>query len=277
MRTDTPQTIRLADYRRPDFAIPATELDFDLAPNATRVKARLTLERQGAADAPLVLMGERLKPISVAIDGVAVTDYTVTGETLTIAHVPDRFVLETEVEINPADNKYLEGLYMSSGRYCTQCEAEGFRKITWYLDRPDTMSKFRVRVTAPKAGFPHLLSNGNLVETGDLPGGKHFAQWEDPFNKPCYLFALVAGELDVLEDSFTTASGREVVLKIYVDTGMRDRAAYAMDALKRSMKWDEEVYGREYDLDLFMIVAVRDFNFGAMENKGLNIFNASLL
>ncbi|HTN41836.1 MAG TPA: aminopeptidase N, partial [Asticcacaulis sp.] len=160
---------------------------------------------------------------------------------------------------------------------CTQCEAEGFRKITYYLDRPDSLSKYRVRIEAPKAGFPHLLSNGNLLEKGDLPEDKHYALWEDPFFKPCYLFALVAGELDVLEDSTATASGRTVELKIYVDTGMRDRATYAMDALKRSMTWDEEVYGREYDLDLFMIVAVRDFNFGAMENKGLNVFNASLL
>ncbi|ESQ88634.1 aminopeptidase N [Asticcacaulis sp. AC460] len=277
MRTEQPPVIRLADYKRPDFLIPTTELTFDLAPTATRVRARLTLQRQGAADAPLVLMGERLKLISVAVDGQAVSDYTVTDETLTIGSVPDRFVLETEVEINPSDNKTLEGLYMSSGRYCSQCEAEGFRKITYYLDRPDSMSKYRVRVQAPKAGFSHLLSNGNLIETGDLDDGRHFAQWEDPFNKPAYLFALVAGELDVLEDSFTTVSGREVALRIYVDTGMRDRAAYAMDALKRSMKWDEEAYGREYDLDLFMIVAVRDFNFGAMENKGLNIFNASLL
>ncbi|EGF91281.1 aminopeptidase N [Asticcacaulis biprosthecium C19] len=277
MRTEQPPVIRLADYKRPDFLIPTTELTFDLAPTATRVKARLTLQRQGAADAPLVLMGERLKLISVAIDGQAVTDYTVTDETLTIAAVPDRFVLDTEIEINPSDNKTLEGLYMSSGRYCSQCEAEGFRKITYYLDRPDSMSKYRVRIEAPKAGLPHLLSNGNLIETGELGNGRHFAQWEDPFNKPAYLFALVAGELDVLEDSFTTVSGREVALRIYVDTGMRDRAVYAMDALKRSMRWDEEAYGREYDLDLFMIVAVRDFNFGAMENKGLNIFNASLL
>ncbi len=276
MRTDTPQPIKLSDYKAPDFLIPATELAFDLAPEATRVKARLTIKRQGAKDAPLVLMGERLKLISVAIDGQPV-DYTTTDETMTIASVPDQFVLETEVEIDPLNNKTLEGLYMSSGRYCTQCEAEGFRKITYYLDRPDSLSKYRVRIEAPKAGFPHLLSNGNLLEKGDLDNGKHYALWEDPFFKPCYLFALVAGELDVLEDSTVTMSGRTVDLKIYVDTGMRDRAAYAMDALKRSMKWDEEVYGREYDLDLFMIVAVRDFNFGAMENKGLNVFNASLL
>jgi aminopeptidase N len=276
MRTDTPQPIQLSDYKAPDFLIPATELAFDLAPEATRVRARLTITRQGPADAPLVLMGERLKLISVAIDGQPV-DYTTTDETLTIANVPDQFTLETEVEINPLNNNTLEGLYMSSGRYCTQCEAEGFRKITYYLDRPDSLSKYRIRIEAAKDSFPHLLSNGNLLEKGELPDGRHYALWEDPFFKPCYLFALVAGELDVLEDSTVTLSGRTVELKIYVDTGMRDRAVYAMDALKRSMKWDEDVYGREYDLDLFMIVAVRDFNFGAMENKGLNVFNASLL
>ncbi len=277
MRTDTPQPIRLSDYKAPEFRIPEVELDFALAPETTRVKTRLTIERQ--ASGPLVLMGERLKLISASIDGKALSDadYQLTAETLTIADVPDRFVLESEVEINPSDNKTLEGLYMSSGRYATQCEAEGFRKITYFLDRPDVLSKYSVRIEAPRDKFPYLLSNGNLIETGDLPEGRHFAQWEDPFFKPCYLFALVAGELDVLEDTFTTMSGRSVALKIYVDTGMKARAGYAMDALKRSMKWDEDVYGREYDLDLFMIVAVRDFNFGAMENKGLNIFNASLL
>ncbi|HEX7798923.1 MAG TPA: aminopeptidase N [Asticcacaulis sp.] len=279
MRTDTPQPIRLADYRAPDFRIPSIALSFDLHPTQTRVKARLGVERQGAKDAPLVLMGERLKLISVALDGRTLSDdaYVLTDETLSIADVPDAFTLETEVEIDPSNNKTLEGLYMSSGRFCTQCEAEGFRKITYAFDRPDSLSKYRVRIEAPKAGFPHLLSNGNLIGQGDLPGDRHFAQWEDPFFKPCYLFALVAGELDVLEDRFVTVSGRAVDLRIYVDTGMRARAAYAMDALKRAMKWDEDAYGREYDLDLFMIVAVRDFNFGAMENKGLNIFNASLL
>ncbi len=280
MRTDTPQPVRLSDYKAPDFRITQTELDFALAPETTRVKAKLHIERQGAAAAPLVLMGERLKLIGLSVDGNIMNaegDYELTDETLTIPHVPDRFTLETEVEINPSANRTLEGLYMSSGRYCTQCEAEGFRKITYFLDRPDVLSRFNVRIEAPKDKFPYLLSNGNLLETGDLPGGKHFARWEDPFFKPCYLFALVAGEPDVFEDSFVTMSGRTIELKIYVDTGMRDRAAYAMDALKRSMQWDEEAYGREYDLDLFMIVAVRDFNFGAMENKGLNVFNASLL
>jgi len=214
----------------------------------------------------------------VAIDGLPIgpSGRTIDDEGLTIEGVPDAFVLETEVEIDPSANKALMGLYMSGGRFCTQCEAQGFRTITWFPDRPDVLSRFTVRIEADQA-FHHLLSNGNLVESGKLPKGRHFAVWNDPFPKPCYLFALVAGELDVLEDSLVTMSGREVVLRIFVDPGQSARAAYAMDALKRSMLWDEEAFGREYDLDLFMIVAVRDFNFGAMENKGLNIFNSSLL
>ncbi len=279
MRTDTPQPVRLADYTPPAFAIDRVDLDFDLEPSATRVKARLEVRRTGGADAPLVLDGVRLKLVSAAVDGKALAPaaYTLTPETLTIPNVPDAFVLETEVQIDPKANTYLEGLYMSGGRFCTQCEAEGFRKITYWPDRPDVLSRFTVRMAADKAAFPRLLSNGNLMETGDLPGGRHYAVWNDPFPKPCYLFALVAGELDVLEDSFVTMTGRTVQLRIYVDPGQAARAEYAMGALKRSMKWDEEAFGREYDLDLFMIVAVRDFNFGAMENKGLNVFNSSLL
>src|SRR5262249_52581539 len=167
--------------------------------------------------------------------------------------------------------------YMSAGRFCTQCEAEGFRKITWYPDRPDVLSRFTVRIEADRGAYPRLLSNGNLTQSGQLADGRHFAVWNDPFPKPCYLFALVAGELDELADQFATMNGRTVELRIYVDAGMAARATYAMDSLKRAMRWDEQAYGREYDLDLFMIVAVRDFNFGAMENKGLNIFNSSLL
>jgi aminopeptidase N len=279
MRTDLPQPIRLAEYRPPAYLIDTVSLDFQLEPAATRVKARLTIRRDGDHAEPLRLDGVRLKPVSVAIDGRVLDagEYQITPEDLTIANVPAAFVLETEVEIDPAANTFLEGLYMSAGRFCTQCEAEGFRKITWFADRPDVLARYTVRMEADKAAYPRLLSNGNLVEAGDLDGGRHFAIWNDPFPKPCYLFALVAGELDVLEDQITTMSGRKVDLRIYVDTGMADRAAYAMDSLKRAMKWDEEAFGREYDLDLFMIVAVRDFNFGAMENKGLNIFNASLL
>ncbi|MDB5442636.1 MAG: pepN, partial [Phenylobacterium sp.] len=278
MRTETPEPIRLADYSPPAFLIDEVSLAFDLAPNTTRVKARLNVRRNGASGEALKLNGERLKLISVAIDGrtLVEAERSVDAEFLTIPNLPDAFVLETEVEIDPQNNKALEGLYMSGGRFCTQCEAEGFRKITYWPDRPDVLSRFTVRIEADKA-FAHLLSNGNLVEAGDLAGGRHYAVWNDPFPKPCYLFALVAGELDVLEDRLVTMSGRTVDLRIFVDTGMAPRAAYAMDALKRSMKWDEETFGREYDLDLFMIVAVRDFNFGAMENKGLNIFNSSLL
>ena len=278
MRTDTPQPIRLSDYRPPAFLIDEVHLAFDLAANATRVRARLTVRRNGEHSEPLVLNGERLKPISVAVDGrvLAEAERTFDDEFLTVPGVPDAFVLETEVEIDPEANKALDGLYMSGGRFCTQCEAEGFRKITWYPDRPDVLSRFTVRIEADNS-FQRLLSNGNLMQSGDLPGGRHFAVWNDPFPKPCYLFALVAGELDELADKLVTMTGRTVDLKIYVDPGMAPRAAYAMDALKRSMKWDEEAFGREYDLDLFMIVAVRDFNFGAMENKGLNIFNSSLL
>jgi len=278
MRTDTPQPIHLGDYREPDFLLDEVSLDFALAPNATRVKATLAVRRNGDHDRPLAFNGERLKLISVAIDGRALgtADYEVDDEFLTIASPPAAFTLETEVEIDPEGNKALEGLYMSAGRFCTQCEAEGFRKITYFPDRPDVLARFTVRIEAEQV-FPRLLSNGNLVEAGELHGGRHFAVWNDPFPKPCYLFALVAGELDVLEDRFVTMSGRKVTLRIFVDTGMADRALYAMDSLKRSMKWDEETFGREYDLDLFMIVAVRDFNFGAMENKGLNIFNSSLL
>ncbi len=278
MRTDTPQAIRLADYRPPDFLVDDVHLTFDLKSDATRVSAKMRVRRNGEHANPLRFNGERLKPISVAIDGrmLSKSEHTIDGEFLTVAHAPDAFTLETEVEIDPLANKALDGLYMSAGRFCTQCEAEGFRKITYWPDRPDVLSRFTVRIEADKT-FHRLLANGNLMENGDLPDARHFAVWNDPFPKPCYLFALVAGELDVLEDTLVTMTGRTVDLRIYVDPGMALRAAYAMDALKRSMKWDEATFGREYDLDLFMIVAVRDFNFGAMENKGLNIFNSSLL
>jgi aminopeptidase N len=278
MRTETPQPIRLEDYRPPAFLIDEVSLDFHLEPHATRVKARLAIRRNGGHAEPLRLNGERLRGISVVLDGRALgpDEHTIDSEWLTVPDTPDVFLLETEVEIDPAANAALEGLYMSGGRYCTQCESEGFRKITWFADRPDVLARYTVRVEAPKA-FERLLSNGNLVESGDATGGRHFAVWNDPFPKPCYLFALVAGELDVLEDRFVTMSGREVTLRIFVDPGLSARAAYAMDSLKRAMRWDETTFGREYDLDLFMIVAVRDFNYGAMENKGLNVFNSALL
>ena len=282
MRTDTPQPIRLADYRPFPFAIETTRLVFDLHPSATKVRAELAVRRTSEAGGlgaeALVLNGERLKLLSIAVDGQALSanQYAVDSEHLTIHEVPDQFVLTTEVEIDPSANKALMGLYMSGGRFCTQCEAEGFRTITYFPDRPDVLSRYSVRIEAD-AKYPHLLSNGNLVEEGALGDGRYFAEWVDPFPKPSYLFALVAGALDVLTDKFTTMSGRVVDLRVFVDQGQASRAAYALDSLKRAMKWDEEVFGREYDLDLFMIVAVRDFNFGAMENKGLNIFNSSLL
>ena len=278
MRTDTPQPIRLTDYRPPAYLIDEVHLDFALDPMATRVKARLSVRRNGDHAEPLMLDGVRLKLISVAIAGEALDAgrYEVTDEHLTVRDVPAAFTLETEVEIAPEANTALEGLYMSGGRFCTQCEAEGFRKITYFPDRPDVLARYAVQIEAPGA-FHHLLSNGNLIESGALGGGRHFALWEDPFPKPCYLFALVAGELDGLAGEHVTSSGRTVQLRLYTDPGQSARAAYALDSLKRAMSWDEQVFGREYDLDLFMIVAVRDFNFGAMENKGLNIFNSSLL
>jgi len=279
MRTDVSQPIRLADYKPPAFKVETVELDFQLEPKATRVKAKLGIVRNGDHAEPLTLDGIRLRLISVALDGqpLGADRYTLGDEHLVISGAPDAFILDTEVEIDPEANTYLEGLYMSGGRFCTQCEAEGFRKITYFPDRPDVLSRFSVRLEADKAAYPRLLSNGNLIESGDVGNGRHFARWRDPFPKPCYLFALVAGELDELADQFVTMSNRKIDLRIYVDQGQSARAAYAMDALKRSMKWDEDAFGREYDLDLFMIVAVRDFNAGAMENKGLNIFNSSLL
>jgi len=278
MRTETSQAVRLADYRPFPFAIETTRLIFDLHPSQTRVRAELAVRRIGAKDEPLVLNGERLKLVSVAIDGQALSanQYALDAEHLTIPDAPDQFVLTTEVEIDPSANKALMGLYMSGGRFCTQCEAEGFRTITYFPDRPDVLSRYSVRIEADRK-FTHLLSNGNLIDSGALGDDRFFAEWEDPFPKPCYLFALVAGHLDVLADKFITMSGREVALRVFVDPGQASRAAYALDSLKRAMTWDEEAFGREYDLDLFMIVAVRDFNFGAMENKGLNIFNSSLL
>jgi len=278
MLTETPGPIRLDNYRPPAFLIDEVSLDFTLAASETRVRARLSMRRNGNHAEPLRLNGERLTSVSVALDGrpLAADAYEIDAEGLTVHAPPDVFILESEVMIHPESNHALDGLYVSAGRFCTQCEAEGFRKITWYADRPDVLARFTVRIEAPRR-FKRLLSNGNLVDSGDLPDDRHFAVWRDPFPKPCYLFALVAGELDMLEDRFLTASGRKVDLRIFVDPGMAPRAAYAMDSLKRAMRWDEQKFGLEYDLDLFMIVAVRDFNFGAMENKGLNIFNSSLL
>ncbi|HEX4117375.1 MAG TPA: aminopeptidase N [Rhizomicrobium sp.] len=278
MRTEEPRAIHLADYKAPDFHIETVHLDFALDPQATRVTAKLEIVRN-TPGVPLVLSGEELKLVSVTLDGRALSEreYRVDAKSLSIASVPDRFTLETVCEIAPAANLALEGLYQSGGMFCTQCEPEGFRRITWFLDRPDNLSIFTVRIEGAKEQYPVLLSNGNRLEAGDLGGGRHFALWHDPFPKPSYLFALVAGDLGSIHDRFTTVSGREIALAIYVEHGNEPRAHYAMGALKRSMKWDEQAYGREYDLDIFMIVAVSAFNMGAMENKGLNIFNDKVL
>jgi len=232
---------------------------------------------QAAQSSALVLDGEELELRSIKIDGRTLDshEYSVTEESLEIAHVPDSFEIECVTWIKPQDNKRLEGLYKSSSMFCTQCEAEGFRRITYYLDRPDVMSVFETRIEADKTRYPVLLSNGNEVASGALEGGRHFVSWHDPHPKPCYLFALVAGDLYCQSDVFVRASGRPVALELFVEHKNADKCDYALDALKRSMRWDEQTYGREYDLDVFMIVAVDDFNMGAMENKGLNIFNSS--
>ncbi|TIQ80516.1 aminopeptidase N, partial [Mesorhizobium sp.] len=279
MRTDTGQVFKLEDYRPTDYLIPETGLTFRLSPEATRVIAVLTVERRDgiAASVPLVLDGDGLTLSHIAIDGrtLAPTDFFATPDQLTITTPPaaSRFQLLIETELAPAHNEALMGLYRSSNVYCTQCEAEGFRRITYFLDRPDILSVYTVRIEARHHEAPLLLSNGNPAGSGELADGWHYAVWHDPFPKPSYLFALVAGALGKVADSFVTLSGRKVELGIYVEPGKEGLAGYAMDALKRSMKWDEEAFGREYDLDVFNIVAVSDFNMGAMENKGLNIFN----
>ena len=278
MRTEEPRPVRLSEYRPPDWLVETVDLHVDLHPTRTPVRATLKLKPNPAAGAPapLVLDGDGLTLVSLKIDGapVAPDHYLATPDGLTIAQPPHRpFTLEIETLVDPQANTQLSGLYRSSGNYCTQCEAEGFRRITYFPDRPDVMATYTTRIEADKTEAPVLLANGNLREAGDLPGGRHFAVWHDPWPKPAYLFALVGGKLGHIEDSFVTASGRKVALRIYVEPGKEDRAGYAMDSLKRSMRWDEQTFGREYDLDVFMIVAVSDFNMGAMENKGLNVFN----
>ena len=279
MSSTEPVATRLADYAPPAFLIDEVDLDFQLDEGRTLVRARLQVRRNPVAEpAPdLVLDGRGLDTRAVRIDGEAGSGNRVetTDETLTVRDVPDAFVLDTEVAIRPGANKSLEGLYASSGLLCTQCEAEGFRKITWFLDRPDVMARYRTRITADPERYPVLLSNGNDVARGDLDGGRHYVVWEDPHPKPAYLFALVAGRLACVEDTFTTGSGRAVTLRIHVQPHNADRCGHAMRSLKRAMRWDEDVYGLEYDLDTFMIVAVDDFNMGAMENKGLNVFNSA--
>ncbi|HGH0044755.1 TPA: aminopeptidase N [Neisseria meningitidis] len=270
------KTVRyLKDYQTPAYRILETDLHFDIAEPQTVVKSRLTVEPQRVGE-PLVLDGSA-KLLSVKINGAA-ADYMLEGETLTIADVPsERFTVEVETEILPAENKSLMGLYASAGNLFTQCEPEGFRKITFYIDRPDVMSKFTTTIVADKKRYPVLLSNGNKIDGGEYSDGRHWVKWEDPFAKPSYLFALVAGDLAVTEDYFTTMSGRNVKIEFYTAEADKPKVGFAVESLKNAMKWDETRFGLEYDLDIFMVVAVGDFNMGAMENKGLNIFNTKFV
>ncbi|BAQ74483.1 MULTISPECIES: aminopeptidase N [Pseudomonas] len=280
MRTEQPKMIYLKDYQAPEYLIDETHLTFELFEDHSLVHAQLVMRRnpaRGAGLPPLVLDGQQLELLSVSLSDqlLSASDYQLDDSHLTLHPTSASFTLDTSVKIHPESNTALEGLYKSSGMFCTQCEAEGFRKITYYLDRPDVMSKFTTTVVAEQHRYPVLLSNGNPIASGPGEDGRHWATWEDPFMKPAYLFALVAGDLWCVEDSFRTQSGRDVALRIYVEPENIDKCQHAMNSLKKSMRWDEETYGREYDLDIFMIVAVNDFNMGAMENKGLNIFNSS--
>ncbi|MCB8820029.1 aminopeptidase N [Microvirga rosea] len=279
MRPDEAHIIQLKDYRPSDFLIDRVELDVRLDPRATRVTSRLTIRPnpEGRSDAPLVLDGDDLNLRAVSLDGRALdsSEYAAGPQLLSISQPPRQpFTLVIETELDPTANTKLMGLYRSGGNYCTQCEADGFRRITYFLDRPDVLSVYTTRIEADRDEAPVLLGNGNPLESGAVEGtNRHFAVWHDPHPKPSYLFALVGGRLGHVGQSFTTMGGRNVALKVYVEPGKEDRASYALDALERSMRWDERVFGREYDLDVFNIVAVSDFNMGAMENKGLNIFN----
>ncbi|WP_318520623.1 aminopeptidase N [Photobacterium leiognathi] len=278
-QTSTQPTAKYrSDYRKPDYTITDIDLTFDLNDTKTQVTAQSKVVRMGDnADAKLVLDGDELELVSVTVNGEAWSAYAKEDGHLVLSDLPAKFDLTIVTMINPEANTALEGLYKSGGGFCTQCEAEGFRRITYYLDRPDVLARFTTKIIADKAAFPFLLSNGNRIAEGDLDHGRHWVQWQDPFPKPSYLFALVAGDFDVLRDNYTTMSGRNVELEIFVDKGNLDRADYAMTSLKNSMKWDEERFGLEYDLDIYMIVAVDFFNMGAMENKGLNVFNSKFV
>ncbi|MDR4305536.1 aminopeptidase N [Chelatococcus sambhunathii] len=278
MRAEDPRPVRLSEYRPSDFLIDEVHLDFRLDPNATQVTARLRMRPNPAGDAgaALKLDGDELKLVSVAIDGAKLDAEAldVSPESLVIANPPrGAFELEIVTEIDPEANTRLMGLYRSNRSYCTQCEAEGFRRITYFLDRPDVLAVYTTRIEGPADECPLLLSNGEMIENGPAGEGRHYAVWRDPWPKPSYLFALVAGDLGVVEDRFVTMSGRDVALKVFVEHGQEHRALHAMESIKASMKWDEEAFGREYDLGVFMVVAVSHFNMGAMENKGLNVFN----
>lgn len=273
LRTDTPVTVYRKDYTPPAFAIDHADLVLDLDPQRTIVTSTLKLQRTGAADAPLVLSGEALELIGIKLDGQPFTSYRADDDTLTLNGLPAQGTLEITAACNPAANTTLSGLYVSNGNFFTQCEAEGFRRITYFLDRPDVMTTYRVTLRADRAACPVLLSNGNLLSQADLPDGRHEAVWEDPFRKPSYLFALVAGKLERIEEKIVSASGKEKLLQVWVEPQDLDKTRHAMDSLIHSIRWDERRFGLELDLDRFMIVAVSDFNMGAMENKGLNIFN----
>jgi len=280
MKEGQPRAIRLDEYKVPPYLIEETKLHVDITEEVTRVTTLLKIRRnpQSSESQPDLVLdgGPGLDTKSIAIDDreLLSNEYGIDDDALTIHGVPESFELKTVVEIRPQDNTSLEGLYKSGDMFCTQCEAEGFRHITWYADRPDVMSKYETTIVADKASYPILLSNGNAIASGD-EGSRHWVTWEDPFKKPAYLFALVAGDLQFIEDRFVTLSGREVKLQIFTEARNIDKVDHAMESLKKSMAWDEKVYGREYDLDIFMIVAVESFNMGAMENKGLNIFNTS--
>ena len=277
MQQGLPQAIALADYQAPDYRTVKTDLVFDIRDGVTEVTSTLDIQRQNPQGSVLQLDGQELELVSVELDGrlLSSNEFQIDSEQLQLQDLQDQHQLRIVTRIHPEQNTALEGLYRSSKMYCTQCEAQGFRKITYYQDRPDVLSKFTTTIIADEARYPNLLSNGNLIAEEQLADGRKKVTWEDPFAKPCYLFALVAGDLAVLEDQFITMSGRNVALKIFSEPHNIEQCHYAMDALKRSMRWDEERFGREYDLDIFMIVAVEDFNMGAMENKGLNIFNTS--
>lgn len=277
MKTDTPKIIQLCDYKKPDFVIETIDLIVHLDNTQTLVESKMKIKKNTQGPAPLVLNGEELTLKSIAINGkkLSADAYSIVNDLLTISDTPSEFSLEIENIINPQDNKTLDGLYKSGTIFCTQNEPEGFRRITYYIDRPDNMARFTTKIIADKVLYPVLLSNGNPVDKGDLDGGKHFVTWIDPFKKPSYLYALVAGDLGFIKDTYKTKSGRSVALEIYCDKGNEDKCHFAMESLKKSMKWDEDRFGLEYDLDIYMVVAVDAFNMGAMENKGLNIFNSA--
>ena len=272
-----PQEKHLSDYRPSNYTVSSIDLEFDLFDTQTQVKAVSHIQRASEDKSPLFLFGEALKLVSILVNEVDYADFELVEGGMLIHHLPAEFVLEINTEIDPTENKAFEGLYKSGDAFCTQCEAEGFRRITYYLDRPDILAKFSTKVIADKALYPYLLSNGNQVDQGDLASGRHFVSWVDPFPKPAYLFALVAGDFDCLKDNYTTKSGRDVQLALFVDKGNLDKTQHAMLSLKNAMKWDEARFNLEYDLDIYMIVAVDFFNMGAMENKGLNVFNSKFV